>query len=134
MTFLGGRARPMPAKAPRTRSRLSATALSGRPTMAKAPAGVATCCTSTSTRRASTPSKATVTTRATMSSLPQTLGNKSRTRTACKSGVRSTGDAAAQAAAFLASITSHMRSVASTPANLSSCCAPVGEVTLISVR
>ena len=35
MIRLGGRASPMPPKAPRTRSRLSATALSARPTMVK---------------------------------------------------------------------------------------------------
>src|SRR5690606_17349820 len=59
-------ARPMPAKAPRTRSRLSATALSARPTTAKDGCWPPSSCTSTSTRRASTPSNATVTTRATL--------------------------------------------------------------------
>ena len=38
------------------------------------------------------------------------------------------------ASAFFFSITSHIRAVASTPLNFSICCAPVGEVTLISVR
>src|SRR5690606_28631416 len=53
-----------------TRSRLSATALSARPTMLKAgwsPHG--SCWTCTSTRRASTPSKATVTTLASIALL-----------------------------------------------------------------
>lgn len=68
MMRLGGRARPMPAKAPRTLSRLSATALSGRPTMLNTSGpSEPTSWTSTSTRRASTPSNATVTARATMS-------------------------------------------------------------------
>ena len=55
--------------APRTRSRLSATALSGRPTMVKAgsPGPIWTC---TSTARASIPSKATVVTRANIAKTP----------------------------------------------------------------
>src|SRR5690606_10484969 len=56
-------------KAPRTRSRLSATALSGRPTTEKVGCWALISWTSTSTRRASTPSNATVTTRATMTPL-----------------------------------------------------------------
>jgi hypothetical protein len=59
----GGSAKPMAFSAPRTRSRLSATALSGRPTMVKCgiPGPICTC---TSIGRASMPSKATVVTRA----------------------------------------------------------------------
>lgn len=45
---------------------------------------------------------------------------------------RSTGDQAE--AARLASIASHIRAAASTPEKRFSCWAPVGEVTLISVR
>ena len=65
----GGSASPIALSAPRTRSRLSATALSGRPTMAKAgsPGPIWTC---TSTARASMPSKATVVTRANMAQRP----------------------------------------------------------------
>ena len=63
---LAGRARPEAISADRTRSRDSATALSPRPTMVKATVPEAIC-TWTSTGRASTPSKATVDTRATMS-------------------------------------------------------------------
>ena len=65
---LAGSARPEATSAERTRSRDSATALSPRPTMVKAtvPAAI---CTWTSTGRASTPSNATVDTRATMSAL-----------------------------------------------------------------
>lgn len=56
---LAGRAMAIPVSAARTLSRASDTALSGRPTMAKAGIpGVTVHC--TSTRRASTPSKATV--------------------------------------------------------------------------
>ncbi len=57
-----GSARPEAISAERTRSRASDTALSGRPTMAKAGSPGATC-TCTSTARASIPSKATVETR-----------------------------------------------------------------------
>ncbi len=63
--------------------------------------------------------------------------NKSRTQANCKSAVRSGARAAFSrqaAAAFRCSMTAHIRSVASIPAKFSSCCAPVGEVTLISVR
>ena len=63
---LAGRARPEAISAERTRSRDSATALSPRPTMVKATVPEAIC-TWTSTGRASTPSKATVDTRATIS-------------------------------------------------------------------
>src|SRR5437868_2664734 len=60
-----GSASPEAISAERTRSRASETALSGRPTMAKAgsPGTIWTC---TSTARASIPSKATVETRWTM--------------------------------------------------------------------
>jgi hypothetical protein len=60
-----GMASPEATSAARTRSRLSATALSGRPTTVKAtfPEAICTC---TSTARASIPSKATVATRVTM--------------------------------------------------------------------
>ena len=120
-----GRARPIPAKAPRTRSRLSATALSGRPTMVKIVCWFwPTSCTSTSTRRASTPSKATVTTRATMRS---SLSQEERTMNPDRLQER-------RYAARLASIASHVRAAASTPEKRFSCWAPVGEVTLISVR
>ena len=56
---LAGRAMAMAVRAARTRSLASVTALSGRPTTVKegTPAETAHC---TSTRRASTPSKATV--------------------------------------------------------------------------
>jgi hypothetical protein len=57
-----GSARPEAISAERTRSRASDTALSGRPTIAKAGKPGATC-TCTSTARASIPSKATVETR-----------------------------------------------------------------------
>src|SRR5271154_5707769 len=63
---LAGRARPEAISAERPRSRDSATALSPRPTTVKATAPPAIC-TWTSTGRASTPSKATVDTRDTMS-------------------------------------------------------------------
>ena len=66
---LAGRARPEATSAERTRSRDSATALSPRPTIVKATAPPAIC-TWTSTGRASTPSNATVDTRATMSKPP----------------------------------------------------------------
>ena len=66
---LAGRARPEAISAERTRSRNSATALSPRPTTVKATAPPAIC-TWTSTGRASTPSKATVDTRDTMSGPP----------------------------------------------------------------
>ncbi len=58
----GGSASPEAISAERTRSRASDTALSGRPTIAKAGSPGATC-TCTSTARASIPSKATVETR-----------------------------------------------------------------------
>ena len=63
-----GSASPRPASAPRTRSRLSATALSGRPTTVNAgrPAPICTC---TSTGSASIPRKATVSIWATMQRL-----------------------------------------------------------------
>ena len=57
-----GSASPEAISAERTRSRASDTALSGRPTIAKAGSPGATC-TCTSTARASIPSKATVETR-----------------------------------------------------------------------
>src|SRR5262249_58073940 len=60
-----GSASPEAISAERTRSRASDTALSGRPTMAKA-GSPGTICTCTSTARASIPSKATVETRWTM--------------------------------------------------------------------
>src|SRR5262245_44758877 len=60
-----GSASPEAISAERTRSRASETALSGRPTMAKA-GRPGTICTCTSTARASIPSKATVETRWTM--------------------------------------------------------------------
>src|SRR5580692_1328483 len=60
-----GSASPEAISAERTRSLASETALSGRPTMAKAGSPGATC-TCTSTARASIPSKATVETRWTM--------------------------------------------------------------------
>ncbi len=63
---LAGNARPEAISAERTRSRDSATALSPRPTTVKATAPPAIC-TWTSTGRASTPSKATVDTRETIS-------------------------------------------------------------------
>ena len=63
---LAGSARPEAISAERTRSRDSATALSPSPTMVKATVPEAIC-TWTSTGRASTPSKATVETRATIS-------------------------------------------------------------------
>ena len=64
-----GRAMDMADSAARTRSRASDTALSGRPTMVKPgrPGETAHC---TSTRRASTPSKATVCARATIHPSP----------------------------------------------------------------
>jgi hypothetical protein len=64
MRFAGS-ASPEAISAERTRSRLSATALSGRPTIRKItfPGAIWTC---TSTARASIPSKATVATRVTM--------------------------------------------------------------------
>src|SRR5208283_5272672 len=66
---LAGSARPEATSAARTRSRDSATALSARPTTLKttAPLEICTC---TSTGLASTPSKATVATRTTMTSAP----------------------------------------------------------------
>ena len=69
MRFAGS-ARPEAISAERTRSRLSATALSGRPTIMKTtlPDEIWTC---TSTARASIPSKATVDTRVTMPGAPQ---------------------------------------------------------------
>ena len=62
---LAGSASPEAISAARTRSRDSATALSGSPTTVKAtvPGAICTC---TSTARASIPSKATVATRVTM--------------------------------------------------------------------
>ena len=62
---LGGSARPIAAIAPRTRSRLSATALSASPTTLK-PGSPGISCTCTSTARASSPRYATVDTLATM--------------------------------------------------------------------
>jgi hypothetical protein len=78
----GGKARPMAFSAPRTRSRLSATALSARPTMVKAgmPGLIWTW---TSTARASMPSKATVVTRANMPTTPVWRG-----RTVAKQAAR----------------------------------------------
>ena len=61
---LGGSARPIAPKAPRTRSRLSATALSARPTTMKL-GRPGSNCTCTSTARASSPKNATVDTIAT---------------------------------------------------------------------
>lgn len=55
----GGSARPSELNAARTRSRLSPTALSGKPTMEKAGNPLATC-TCTSMSRQSMPAKATV--------------------------------------------------------------------------
>lgn len=66
---LAGSARPEAMSAARTRSRLSATALSGRPTSVNTTAPGDTC-TCTSTARASMPSKATVAMRTTMEKLP----------------------------------------------------------------
>jgi hypothetical protein len=65
-----GKASPEAISAERTRSRASVTALSGRPTMAKAgiPGATWTC---TSTGRTSMPSNATVATRWTISALPE---------------------------------------------------------------
>jgi hypothetical protein len=62
---LGGKARPKAPSAARTRSRDSATALSGSPTTVKAgnPEAIVTC---VSTSMTSTPWNATVRTRATM--------------------------------------------------------------------
>ena len=68
-----GSASPEAISAERTRSRASDTALSGRPTMAKAGKPGATC-TCTSTARASIPSKATVETRWTMLPLCRARG------------------------------------------------------------
>ena len=67
---LGGSARPIAASAARTRSRLSATALSGRPTMMKAGSPEESC-TCTSTARASSPRYATVATVAAIRPRPQ---------------------------------------------------------------
>jgi hypothetical protein len=64
MRFAGS-ARPEAISAERTRSRDSATALSGRPTIVKTTLPGESC-TCTSTERASMPSKATVETRVTM--------------------------------------------------------------------
>jgi hypothetical protein len=65
----GGRAKPEACNAACTRSRLSATALSGRPTMLNiGRPGVISTCTSTGT--ASMPWKATVVIRATIGSSP----------------------------------------------------------------
>ena len=72
-----GSASPEAISAERTRSRASETALSGKPTMAKAGKPGATC-TCTSTARASIPSKATVETRWTM--LPSALREASGRR------------------------------------------------------
>ena len=72
---LAGIASPEAIKAPRTRSRDSPTALSGRPTTLKwtAPGMI---CTWTSTARASIPSKATVATRVTMQGGPSERGKE----------------------------------------------------------
>ena len=64
-----GKARPMAERAARTRSRDSATALSGSPTRVKA-GSPAPICTWTSMSSTSTPWKATVLTRATMEQQP----------------------------------------------------------------
>jgi len=57
---LKGSASPMAVRAARTRSRLSATALSAKPTTLNTPLPPSPICTCTSTSRASIPWKATV--------------------------------------------------------------------------